>query len=126
MKILVLDDDHTRLAKFRQKFIGHEVNCVETAPMAILCLSRTKYQAVFLDHDLGGTVMASSGPGTGYEVAKWLEEHPDRKPEKIFIHSFNPVGSANMNRALPEAQLVPGVWAMNEIFDKPDAKNEYS
>jgi len=113
MKILVLDDNHRRLNKFRQKFIGHIVECVETAPMAIRYLSETLYDQVYLDHDLDGKVMLESGPGTGWEVAKWLEEHPDRKPKAIFIHSFNPLGSENMNKVLPEAIRVPGIWDMD-------------
>ena len=106
-------------------FIGHHVECVETAPMAIRYLQETLYDSIFLDHDLGGRVLVASGPGTGYEVAKWLEEHPDRKPKQIFIHSFNPSGAANMSRALPEAQLVPGIWAKCEP-QNPMGTEEYN
>jgi CheY-like chemotaxis protein len=110
MKILVLDDDENRLKAFRRKFIGHEVDCVTIASEAIELLKQSTFDSAFFDHDLGGKVFVASGPGTGYEVAKWLEEHPDRKPKMVYIHSFNPVGANNMKRALPEAILAPGLW----------------
>ena len=50
-----------------------------------------------LDHDLG------DGNGTGYSVACWLEEEAASGryvPPVIRIHSANPVGRANMQRAI--------------------------
>jgi len=111
MKVLVLDDDHSRLAAFRRKFIGHDVTCVETASGAIESLFTNRFDAVFLDHDLGGEIMVDSKEGTGYEVALWLQANPDYAPEQIFIHSFNPVGAANMGAILPQAVLCPGFWS---------------
>jgi CheY-like chemotaxis protein len=110
MRILVLDDDEIRLDKFRQGLIGKVVDCVKTATEAIKLLQENVYNMLFLDHDLGGRINVSSGPGTGYEVAKWLEEHPDRKPKHIYLHSFNEAGRNNMRMALPEAIVYPGVW----------------
>jgi CheY-like chemotaxis protein len=111
MRILVLDDDETRLRAFRQKFIGTEVVTVMTASEAIKQLDSNVFQAIFLDHDLGQKHMVASGPGTGYEVAKWLENNPRKKPKMIYIHSFNPIGAQNMKKALPEAVLAPGIWS---------------
>jgi hypothetical protein len=65
---------------------------------------------LFLDHDLGGTIMQKSGPGTGYEVAQWLEQHSKYQPRYIVIHSFNPDGAMRMNAALPKAMRIPGAW----------------
>jgi CheY-like chemotaxis protein len=111
MKILVLDDSKTRLQAFRRKLIGHEVVTVETTSEAISWLNSTVFDIVYLDHDLGGKQMVPSGPGTGYEVAKWLEKNPNKKPQNIFIHSFNAPGAQNMKNALPEAIIAPGIWA---------------
>jgi len=119
MHILVLDDDETRLTIFKRNLIGHVVDCVKTAENAIEKLSGEEYNALFLDHDLGGRVLVPSGPGTGYEVAQWLAEHADRQPEMIFIHSFNPVGSNNMKGLLPRAIKAPGVWLkLDRLFSK--------
>jgi CheY-like chemotaxis protein len=118
MRILVLDDDKGRLSLFKQKLIGHVVDCVETAPEAIMRLSEgALWDIVFLDHDLADTQMVASGPGTGWEVAKWLSEHLDRKPAQIVIHSFNEPGAKNMLSLLPGAIYVPGIWAMERIFN---------
>jgi len=110
MKILVLDDNETRLRLFRQKFIGHEILCVRTVKEAIKTLKKEGFDAVFLDHDLGGKENVASGPETGYEVAYWLSKHPEKKPPQIVIHSFNTVGSRNMHALIPEATIAPGCW----------------
>ena len=115
MKILVLDDDQNRLDQFKQRLIGHVACCVKTAPETIRKLAEEPWDVLFLDHDLGGTTYAPSGPGTGYEVAKWLAEHEDRKPGQIVIHSFNAPGSQNMKSVLPEAFYNPGAWINRDM-----------
>jgi len=110
MRILILDDDKSRLVKFKKKFFNHTTECVETAKAAINKLDAENYDYVFLDHDLGGQVYVPSGDNTGYEVAKWLAENPHKQPEVIVIHSFNPVGAENMKRVLPKALVIPGAW----------------
>jgi CheY-like chemotaxis protein len=112
MKILILDDDNIRHIFFKKKFIGHDVESVYTAEAAIEALQRERYDAVFLDHDLGGHMFVDSygQEATGYTVAKWLSENPDRKPEQIIIHSFNNVGAKNMHNILPGSIIAPGCW----------------
>jgi CheY-like chemotaxis protein len=110
MRILVLDDSNERLIQFKQRLIGHVLDCVKTSRQAIDLLKEYDYDAVFLDHDLNGEAFTPSGPGTGYEVAKWIEKNQQRKPKIIYIHSFNPVGAEKMKQALPEAILAPGIW----------------
>jgi CheY-like chemotaxis protein len=115
MKILVLDDSKTRLSQFKQKLIGHIVDCAETAKEAIELLEKNEYQQAFLDHDLNGKVHQPSGPCTGYEVAKWISEHGDKKPLRIVVHSFNIIGAQNMITLLPEATYIPGVWLLDKM-----------
>ena len=110
MNVLVLDDSLERLKTFKTNLIGHSVTTVETAKDAINELVQNDYNIVFLDHDLGGQAFVKSGDGTGFEVAEWLSNHPDRKPKQIVIHSFNPTGAQNMKNVLPEAQVAPGCW----------------
>jgi len=73
----------TRLDAFKRNLIGHIVCCVTTAKETIEKLSSEKWDYVFLDHDLGGQTYVPSGPGTGYEVAQWISNNPDQKPEKV-------------------------------------------
>jgi CheY-like chemotaxis protein len=117
MRVLVLDDDETRLKQFRQNLIGHVVECVKTAREAISKLESEKWDCFFTDHDLGGKIFVPSGPGTGYEVAQWLEQNPDKQPKEIYIHSFNAVGAKNIQAVLPNAVIVPGAWAQIKMED---------
>jgi CheY-like chemotaxis protein len=110
VKILILEDDHERHALFRQNLKGHDVHIVEEADACIDLLRDEAWDCLFLDHDLGGTVMAASGPGTGYQVAVWLHNEPDRIPKIVIIHSFNPGGAQMMHRCIPGSVLKPAIW----------------
>jgi CheY-like chemotaxis protein len=110
MKILILDDDKNRLKTFVQNFIGNDVVTKTTAKETIEELDTNIWDAVFLDHDLGGKVFVPPGPETGPEVAEWLRDHPYKKPAWIIIHSFNGEAASHMLSILPSAIYRPGVW----------------
>jgi len=111
MRALVLDDDLSRLESFRTKALaGHEVTTVSRVSDCIEQLMDHEFDMLFLDHDLDGKVYVPSGPGTGYAVAEWLRDHPERKPKKIVLHTFNQFGAAKMKEVLPEAEYVPAAW----------------
>lgn len=112
MRVLILEDDDLRCQAFRRRFSGHEVVViVRAAQDAIRLLREQVWDLLCLDHDLGDCETPGSSPGTGYEVAEWIAEHEDRRPARIVLHSFNPVGVANMKRALGNAVIAPGFWA---------------
>ena len=116
MNVLILEDDPGRIRIFKRNLIGAaKVSCVETVEAAINELQTSNWDYLFLDHDLGGDVYVPSGPGTGYEVAEWLEQNPKRQPSNIIIHSLNSVGAQNIKRALPRATIAPGCWTSLEI-----------
>lgn len=117
MKILILEDSDERQRTFRGNLIGHSVEIHATATAVISRLQAEKWDWLFLDHDLGGKTMVPSGPGTGYEVACWLEQHPDRMPWQIVIHSFNNTGAARMKATLPQAHVIPGVWTCSTLAE---------
>lgn len=110
MKILILEDDKERLASFRRELIGHEVFYTDMADTAIKQLEENEWDFLFLDHDLGGEVFVTRIKNTGYEVAIWLEEHPERKPSTIYLHSLNPNGRMRMKQAIPEAIDATFAW----------------
>jgi Cyclic-phosphate processing Receiver domain len=85
---------------------GFDVH-VTTANEAIALLKTGSVTHLSLDHDLG-----DPANGTGYEVARWVEEHAFRWAEQAAdglppltwnIHSQNPVGVENMTRAMRNA-----------------------
>jgi CheY-like chemotaxis protein len=111
LKILILEDDSSRKNQFRKNMIGHVITVVSSTSACIEQLQET-WDMLFIDHDLDGKVFVPSGPGTGWEVAEWLSKNPDKKPNKIIIHTLNNLGAQKMKELLPEAELLPFAWIM--------------
>ena len=111
--ILILDDDKIRHTQFAKKYASENLIHVYTSTEAIEALKTQKFDYVFLDHDLGGEQMVSSGDGTGYEVAEWIANNEDSRPSKtVILHSLNPPGRANMCSVLK----AKGVRVMESPF----------
>lgn len=122
MKILILEDDPVRQKAFKAWLNpDHDVYIVATAQECIAHLDTPidgriwkMFNVLFLDHDLGGEQNVPSGPGTGYEVAQWLVDHPDKIPGQVIVHSMNPVGNSNIvqliSRVFPGVESAPGCW----------------
>lgn len=118
MNILILDDDNERMEHFRDKLKGHDLYTTELSNVAIDLLKCTKFDFAFLDHSLGGQAFAESGPGTGYEVATFLEENDEYVPDFIVIHSFDVgAGAESMFRALIKYRVCkcPGIWLDDDL-----------
>ncbi|HON84207.1 MAG TPA: response regulator [Caldisericia bacterium] len=109
-KILILDDDQIRHDAFKRALIGHLITHVYTSKECIEKLNTETWDIVFLDHDLGEQVYIPSGENTGYEVAEWLRDNPEKQPKQIIIHSYNSIGARNMLSLLPKAVYHPGCW----------------
>jgi len=121
MKILILEDDKERIKQFKWwAYQNHQLTIVSTVGDTISELEENEFDLLCLDHDLGQEVYVESTgkEETGYLVALWLAENPERKPEHIIIHSLNTVGRENMKAVLPEATVYPFVWmnTIEEIF----------
>jgi hypothetical protein len=74
---------------------------VKTAQEAIDILKTGKVKSISFDHDLG-----PEEAGTGHDVAKWIEEAAFNKeipPLRWRVHSANPVGARNIERAMEAA-----------------------
>ncbi len=81
----------------------------KTAHEAIELLKTGKVEVISLDHDLGDATVT----GTGYDVAKFIEEaafHNTLPQLHWSLHTANPVGRQNMKRALDNAERY---WLMN-------------
>lgn len=114
-KILILDDDPNRHVKFSRRLIGNTIRHTRTAAECIQALEKDdQYDYIFLDHDLGKEFEASS-KGTGYEVADWIANHPQKTArQQIIIHSLNSVGAKAMISRLRDAGITathtPFLW----------------
>jgi hypothetical protein len=110
--MLILDDNEFRHKQFKKKFHYLKLTHVYTAEECIDKLKENNYDYISLDHDLGGTTIVESGDGTGYEVAKWINENLDYKP-KIYVHSLNPIGRDNIINVLKDfnVESKPFFWS---------------
>jgi hypothetical protein len=70
------------------------------APEAIKFIDQGGITFISFDHDLG-----EADKGTGYDVAKFIEMRAwaGIKPPKYEVHSANPVGALNIERAMNQA-----------------------
>lgn len=136
MKILVLEDDPSRITVFKRSFVGHDVDFAETAAGAIGFLSSFRYDIIFLDHDLGGEKwVSSSHKNTGSEVVRWLvgwyngEKNergrylypysPASWPHTIFIiHSMNSVAAPLMAKNLRACRCSAKEVPFSTLIDK--------
>jgi CheY-like chemotaxis protein len=118
MKVLILEDSAERIFRFKEKLIGHEYEITQDTKYCIELLKTQDFDYIFLDHDLSN-IFEKPGEGTGYEVAKWISEHPDRAPRKILIHTMNNIGAAAMMNILGDvgirATYIPLLWEKLQI-----------
>jgi len=117
MNILILEDDRMRQRAFLFRLAGTNTVVVETVPEAIELLKTKAWDYLFLDHDLGGQQYVPSGEDTGYGVALWLKEHPERMPGNIIVHSLNASGANAICCILPTATRAPWCWNTIELRD---------
>ena len=106
-RVLVVEDDERRRSWFERQFAQCERDVTDQVGVAIQWLDQRDYDLIFLDHDLAEEhyfeVMADDGL-TGYVVAAWLAENPDRQAQaEIIIHSLNYQGSDRMLEVLHNA-----------------------
>lgn len=59
-------------------------------------LKTTKWDVLYLDHDLGCFHPKTGKELTGYDVICWLEAHPKHVPKSIKLVTSNPVGRSRM------------------------------
>jgi len=111
MNVLILEDDKNRNVLFRRNLIGLYIEIRDDVKELKTLLLSKKWDVLFLDHDLGGEVFASSDrEDTGAEIARFLKDNPEHKPELIIIHSLNNSGAMYMKHLLPESVYIPFAW----------------
>ena len=122
-RVLIVEDDEVRCAWFRARLAGWEIDITCDARRAVELLSERDYAAILLDHDLVEEHYFSDAEDderTGYAVAHWLAEHPDRQRDAtIIIHSLNYTGAGRMLDALiasgRDAEHVPFHYLRDEL-----------
>ena len=112
MNILILEDNDERVKQFRKNIAPrHAIIHTDEAKKTIEYLKKTKFDILFLDHDLGNEIYVDTKDiNTGSEVARWLNKHPEQMPGQVVLHSLNEYGRKNMKALLPEAINYPFAW----------------
>lgn len=116
MKICVVEDYENRIEAFQMLLHPHDLTICRNASEATQAVTSTKFDIIFLDHDLG-----SESENTGYEVSKNIAGNiNDTTP--IVIHSMNPVGAQNIESQLrnnPKARVPFGSIKIDILDTKP-------
>lgn len=118
MRILILEDMEVRKNAFLSALVKHGISArvCQTADDCVESLEKESWDWITLDHDV--VVPEEHARESGYDVAKWLEEHPEKCPAKVLIHSANTGGVRNMKVALPNAILAPNLWEyLDEVLN---------
>src|SRR5438067_2421655 len=114
-RVLIVEDDETRCAWFRERLHGRTLDVTCDVRAAIEWLASREYDAVLLDHDLADEHYFSNVPDderTGYAVARWLADNPTQQRNAlIIIHSLNYAGAQRVLQVLRgagrEAEHIP-------------------
>ncbi len=108
MRVFILEDNGSRVVKFKRELIGNRVDHAETLPAGREMIRDNEYDLIFLDHDLGGMEMVdSSEEDTGYHLAVLIAADDRNSGTPCIVHSCNPAGADNIVSVLPHAVKVP-------------------
>ncbi|HYH85488.1 MAG TPA: cyclic-phosphate processing receiver domain-containing protein [Pyrinomonadaceae bacterium] len=106
-RVLIVEDDETRCAWFRERLRGRQLDVTCDVREAVSWLGERDYEAVMLDHDLAEEHYFSDSRDderTGYAVARWLADNPtSQRDALIIIHSLNYEGARRMIAVLRDA-----------------------
>lgn len=111
MRILILEDDGTRVNNFIELLYTHDLDITENAYEAVSLLETKVYDIILLDHDLG------DNNGNGSIVSNFLRMNSDNPnyDADILIHSWNTPASMGMLKDLPTAMWAP--FNTEEFYD---------
>lgn len=113
-KILVLDEDQSRHNAFHDLLRGNDVTHVYSYADCVSVLRDTKFDVVFLEHDIGSYSNASiirsmhnSKPLTGTNVVQFMKDELTKEflPGLVVVHTHNRSGSYRMIEQLQYVAL---------------------
>jgi CheY-like chemotaxis protein len=115
LRVFLLDDDVLRHEWFARNFKGDRLDVAADAARAVELLAANTYDLVFLDHDLLPEHYYAEefdDARSGYAVARFLAERPDRQgAATIIVHTRNADGALRMvelmRRTGRQAEHVP-------------------
>jgi CheY-like chemotaxis protein len=109
LRVFLLDDDVLRHEWFAKQFAGDKLDVAVDPARSIELLSSNQYDLIFLDHDLLPEhyyAEERDDERSGYAVARWLSERPDRcAVAQIIAHTRNADGALRMVELLRRVGL---------------------
>lgn len=110
MRILILEDNLSRIDKFKQIFQNQELFIFDNIKDAFESCQKVEYSVMFLDHDLDNKHWVNSTEqNTGYQFVKKLVNNNLQKSSLFYIHSMNPIGANRMLNLLLDYDY-DGIW----------------
>src|SRR5687767_9226787 len=108
ISVFLLDDDRRRHRWFQKRFEGDALDVAETVEAAKEFLASSKYDAIFLDHDLLPHHYESNDhddfASTGFAIAEFLNDRPDlQRAATIIVHTRNADAAIPMVQKLRES-----------------------
>ncbi|MBX3243585.1 MAG: hypothetical protein KF685_03845 [Acidobacteria bacterium] len=108
ISVFLLDDDTRRHKWFKKRFAGDTLDIAATVQEAKDLLSKGKYDAIFLDHDLLPHHYESNDhddyANTGYAIAEWLNDRRDlHRAATVVVHTRNADAAIPMVQKLRES-----------------------
>jgi CheY-like chemotaxis protein len=104
LRVFLLDDDTLRHDWFARQLKGDRLDVAAEPARAVELLSANHYDLIFLDHDLLPEhyyAKEFDDERSGYAVARWLSERPDRSAvAHIIAHTRNAEGALRMVKLL--------------------------
>jgi CheY-like chemotaxis protein len=115
VRVFLLDDDTLRHEWFAKQFKRDRLDLAADPARAIELLASNYYDVIFLDHDLLPEHYYAEefdDERSGYAVARWLAERPERlAAATIIVHTRNADGALRMvellRRTGRQAEHVP-------------------
>ncbi len=110
MKILILEDNLTRVEKFKQLFKNQELYIFDDILEALDACEKNDFQILFIDHDLDNKIWVhSQEENTGWNFIRILINRGLCKNSLFYLHTMNPIGANRMLNMLLDRGY-DGIW----------------
>ena len=121
MRILILDDEEYRHEAFNKAHAADECWHAYTLRQFMDQIERVKkFDVIYLDHDITDS-KATTGLDAVRFLVRTLQACPDKMPDKVVVHSWNPIGSVIMTEELRAA----GVSTYKRTFHIKDGVYDF-
>jgi len=103
IKAFILEDSEERAKTFRSALEGWDITLCSACVDALKHIMETKFDIIFLDHDLGGKVFVpqTDKEASGYPVAQAIPGSIN-KETPVVVHSWNIPAAKSMVEAIGE------------------------